>query len=136
LDFGVGNQFSAGSKGNPVGARPIFELRKVGREDDSSELALVTDDRGSPHQGVELERILDGLRRDEFPARGFDEIFLAVGDREISIGVDVPYVAGLEPAVDKSVLIFLRPIPVALDYRWASHLNLPIFSDAHFEIRQ
>jgi hypothetical protein len=51
-----------------------------------------------PTSGVELERILDGLRRDKLSARSLDQIFLAVGDGKISIGVDVADVAGFEPA--------------------------------------
>jgi hypothetical protein len=57
------------------------------------------------------------LGRDEFSAGSFDEIFFAVGDGEISIGVDVADVAGLEPAIGQGIGGFFGAIPVAFETR-------------------
>ena len=72
------------------------------------------------------------MRSDELAARGFDEFFLAVGDREISIGVDVTDVSSLEPAVLEGVLGFFGTIPVCLEDGGAADQNFAVFGDANF----
>ena len=47
---------------------------------------------------IVLELVLDRLRRDQLAARGLEQLLLAVGDVEKSIGVEVGDVAGAEPA--------------------------------------
>ena len=89
----------------------------------------------TPYIGIELERVLDRLWRDEFSAGGLDQVFLAVGDGKISIGVDVADVAGLEPAIFQSGLRFFGAIPVAFEDRRAADENFAVFGDADFEVR-
>ena len=101
LHLGMGDQFRARSEGNIVCPRPFFQRSKVGGDDDGGELALVAKDGGGTDERIQLERILDRLRRDKLAAGSLDQILLAVGDREISIGINVADIASLEPAIDQ-----------------------------------
>src|SRR5258707_1024318 len=79
-----------------------------------------------------FEGVFDGLRRDEFASSGLDEIFLAVGDEEIVVGVQVADVAGVEPAFGVNrfagrVLIFV----VALHHAGALGENFTVLRDAN-----
>ena len=86
----------------------VFQRDKVGGHENGGKFAAVTEDSRDSNQRIELERILDRLRRNKFSARSLDQIFLAVGDREISIGINVADVAGLEPAIDQAPPSFPR----------------------------
>ena len=97
LNFRICDQSPPRTKRNAIGARPLFQQRKIRRYDHRGKFAPVAEDGRDSDQRIELQRILDRLRRDEFSARSLDQIFLAIGDREISVGVDVANVAGLEP---------------------------------------
>ena len=45
-------------------------------------------------------------------------------------------VSGFEPAVEKSVLSFLRTVPISFEDGRAAHQNFAILGDADFEVRQ
>src|ERR1039458_4687747 len=106
LDLRVGDEFGARRESYVVFAGPVFQQREVRRDDDKSKLAFVANDGRVSDQGVEFQRVFNGLRSDELSARSFYEFFLAIGDGEISIGIDVADVAGFEPAIEKGVLSF------------------------------
>ena len=69
----------------------------------------------TPDQWIQFQGILDRLRGDELPTGSLDQVFLAVRDREISVGIDVADIARLEPAVLQRRFRLLRTIPVALN---------------------
>src|SRR5205807_1940780 len=46
-----------------------------------------------------LECTFDSLRRDVLPAAGLDQVLLSVGDAQISVSVQLPDVARVEPAL-------------------------------------
>ena len=79
--------------------RPFFQSRKIRRNQRADELVLVAHQRRLRHQHDVLELVFDRLRRDELAARCLEQLFLAVGDVEKSIGVEVADVAGAEPAL-------------------------------------
>jgi len=92
-EFGIGGEFQA-----------VF--REFGRDGDGvgddeghHEFALIADDHGVEDVGTGFQRVFDGLRGDEFSSGGFEKIFLAVGDEEVVIFVEVADVSGFEPAV-------------------------------------
>ena len=59
----------------------------------------VADQRGLRHEDAVLQLVLDGLRRDQLAARGFQQLLLAIGDVEKAVGVEVGDVAGAEPSL-------------------------------------
>src|SRR6202044_2584316 len=107
----MSDEFRSRNKRNIVLPRPFFQGNKVGGEQNRRELAPVAEDGGEADQRIDLKRIFSGLRGDKFSARRFDEVVLAAGDGEISIGLEVADVASLEPAIDDCRLRFLRPVP-------------------------
>ena len=61
-------------------------------------LPSVSDDHGVIDIGAELELILDVLRSDVFPRSRDKEVFLAIGDFEVSFFVEDAHIAGVEPS--------------------------------------
>src|SRR6266849_9865639 len=107
----------------------------IGHDERDDEFPFVTHDHGVQDVGTGLERIFDGLRRDKFPSRGFQEIFLAVGDEEIVVLVHVADVAGAEPAVLAENFaggfgIFI----VALHDARALDEDFSVLGDAHLDV--
>ena len=136
LHLGVRDEFFSRVKVNLVGPRPIFQGREVRRDQHGGKLPPVTEYHGGPNQRVQLQRILNRLRRDELAAGSLDQIFLAIRDGKVSVAVEVPDVARLEPAVHKRVVGFLRTIPIALEYRRPAHQNFAVVGNPHFDVRQ
>ena len=69
--------------------------------------APVADDDGVCNVGRELQQVFDILRRYVFAAGRDDEVFLAVGDFEITFRIDFSHISGMKPAA----LQRLRPLP-------------------------
>src|SRR5229473_980890 len=141
----MGDQLVPRSESNVVRLGPVFERNKVGGDDDGGELALVAQDSDSADEGIQFQGILDWLGSDEFSARSLDQILLAIGDRQISIGVDVTDIARLEPAafrvavfgeINKGVPRFFRTIPVALKNGGAAHQDFTVLGDADLDVRK
>ncbi len=108
---------------------------EVWGDDDRWEFPPVANDRSDSDERMQLQRIFDGLGRDEFSAGGLNEIFFSIGDGQISVGVDVADVTGLEPIALERGAGFVRTIPVALENGWSADQYLSIFGDANFEVR-
>ncbi len=91
--FGVGGKFDSlvGGSGSDRSG-----IRDDQRDD---EFAFVAQDHGVQDVWASLESVFDGLRGHEFARRRLDQIFLAIGDEEIVVLVQVADVAGAEPAV-------------------------------------
>ena len=75
---------------------------RIGHDDGDDHLAEIrvgpSDDRRLEHAVEAVEDLLD-LLRDHVQASGDDEVLGASDDLEIAIGINVPEVAGDEPAV-------------------------------------
>src|SRR5229473_6370481 len=71
----------------------------IGNEERHDEFVPVAHDHSIKDVRTGLERIFDGLRGDEFACRGFQQVFLAVGDEEIIVLVHVADIARAEPTV-------------------------------------
>src|SRR5712672_3411788 len=103
------------------------------RDDEGDhESTLVADYHRVGYIWAGFEGVFNGLRRDEFASSGLDEIFLAVGDEEVVVGVQVADVAGVEPAFGVNrfagcVLIFV----VALHHAGALGENFTVVGDAN-----
>src|SRR5712671_2860506 len=130
----MGDQFVPRCERNVVKLGPVFKRDKVGGDDDGRELALIPNDGGGADERIQFQRIFNRLGCDEFSARSFDQIFLAIGDRQISIGVDVADIAGFKPVFDEGSLRFFGTIPISLKDRRAAHQNFTVFGDTNFEI--
>src|SRR5580698_6369550 len=76
-----------------------FDGDGIGNYQRDDEFTLIADDHGVENVRARFERVFDRLRRDEFPTSSFDQVFLAIGDEEIVVGIKVADVAGVEPAV-------------------------------------
>ncbi len=108
LHLGVCDECWSRSKVNLVRPRPIFQNREVRRDQHRGKLPPVTNHHRRPDERVQLQRILDRLRRDELPAGSLDQILLAIRDGKVSLAVELPDVTRLEPAIHKRVARFLR----------------------------
>ena len=98
LHFRICDQIRPRSELYVVCTRPFLKGSEIWRNHDGREFTAIPEDRRHSNVRAQLKRILDRLRSDEFSAGRFDQILLAIGDREISFGIDVADVAGLEPA--------------------------------------
>src|ERR1022692_5103602 len=97
--------------------RPFFQDGEVGNNQYGREAPPVAEQGRLTHKQVRLERTLDRLRCDEFSARGLDQVFLAVGNGEVSIRIQDCHVSSLEPSIFKCCSAFLGHLPVTLEYR-------------------
>src|SRR5579863_3259719 len=80
-------------------------------------LAFVADHGSLGDKNVVLQGILNRLGSNEFSAGGFDQVFLAVGNIQKTITVNLSDVTGFEPAICcKCRLRFLWHIPIAFEY--------------------
>src|SRR5947207_12771696 len=114
LHWLAGNQVRSGKERHVLCPRPFFKCGEIGSNDHASELAAIANNGGFRNQRVRLECAFDRLWRDEFPAGGFDQVFLAVGDAEKSVGINASYVAGPEPTVRRECCLRLgRYVPIA-----------------------
>src|SRR5438270_1568538 len=78
----------------------LFCFRLHHRHQHRDVLALVADhDHLADQLAHGLERVLDRLRSDVLAARGLDQVLFAIGDLQVSVGIDLADVAGVEPAV-------------------------------------
>ena len=136
LYLGIGDQFGARGEPNVVSACPVFQQSEVGRNHHRWKFTPFAEDGGDSHEGIQLQGIFDGLGRDKFSAGSFDEIFLAVGDRQVAVGIDVADVPSLEPAVYQSGFRFFRTVPVAFENRGPAHQNFAVFGNADFNVGQ
>ena len=97
----------------------------------------VADEGGVADQEMRFELVLDGLGRDEFAARGFEQLLFAVGDVEEAVRVEVADVAGGEPASLVEVVGGRRGLlPVAVENIRGPHEQFAVFGDAAFDLRQ
>ena len=120
----------------PAGRRPLLQLLVIGDDEDDRELALVAEHYGVGDELVEFDLVLDRLRGDVLPARGLQEVFLAVRDFEIAVPVELADVAGAEPpsgVEDRLGLVGL--VVVALHDVGALGEDLSIGSDLELHAR-
>ncbi len=100
---------------NFVRSGPLLQDDEVRRDKYAGKLVPVADERGLCDEHVRLELVFDGLRSDEFSARGLQQLLLAVGNVEKPIVVEVSDVSGLEPAIIlKGLGCGDRLLPIAL----------------------
>src|SRR5437588_2432462 len=71
----------------------------IGDDERDNEFAFVAHDHGIHDVRAGLECIFNGLRGDKFSRRSLDQVFLAIGDEEIVVFVQVADVTGAEPAI-------------------------------------
>src|SRR5712664_2764114 len=95
----MGGQFGVGGKLDSLVGSFSGYGGGIGDDERNDEFSFVTQDHGVQDVGTGLERVFDGLRSDEFARRCLDQVFLAVGDEEIIVLVQVADVSGAEPAV-------------------------------------
>ena len=92
----------------------LLEHHEVRDDERGRELAPVADQDGLRHERALLQPQLDRRGRDVLAAGRDDEVLLAVGDRQVAVGVEVADVAGVEPPVAQRRRGFLGPVEVAL----------------------
>src|SRR5207245_8016073 len=114
----------------------IIQEREIRRDDHSVKLASVTNYDSRPYQGVQSERVLNWLRRDEFSTRGLDEVLLSIRDREEAVRVKRSDITRLEPAINEGIGRFFRPVPIPLENRWAAHQDFSIVCSTDFYVRE
>src|SRR5260370_32398353 len=73
--------------------------------------------------------------RDILPAREHDDFFLAVGDRDVALGVDLRDVAGVQPSVfvDRFFRLTVELV-VALHHIWPAHEQLAVRRGLDFDM--
>ena len=81
---------------------PLADLDLVERDERRDVGPAVADDEGLRDVLRLLQLVLDVLRRDVLPAGGDEDVLLAVGDAQEAVVVDLPDVAGTQPAIGES----------------------------------
>jgi len=136
LHFLVADEVLAGRESDTVGTRPLLQSRERRRNNQGGEFAFVTNYDRSAHQRVVFQRILDGLRSDELPPRGLDQVFLSIGDGEESVAVNRSDITRFKPAVYKCARSLFRAVPIALENRGTTDEDFSIIGNADFDIGQ
>src|SRR6188474_657624 len=78
--------------------------------------------------------VLDQLWCHLLSARRDDDVLLAIGDANVSVGVDGANVARVEPPALECLRRFLGPVPVALHDDRALHEDLAVLGDLHLDL--
>src|SRR5438552_6446837 len=99
MDAGMGGKFGVGGEFDSLVGGLGCDRGGIGNDKRDDKFAFIADDHGVQDVRTGLERVFDGLRGDEFPSGGFQQIFFAVSDEEIVVLIHVADVAGAEPAV-------------------------------------
>src|SRR5262245_62988121 len=89
-----------------VGAQGVH-LRNDQR---GGEFAPVADDYHLVDVLAAFDGVLDRLRRDVFAPAGLDQVLLAVGDEEVTVGVQIADVARAQP--DSPFVVVLQSLSV------------------------
>src|SRR5437868_8472331 len=71
----------------------------IGDDERDNEFAFVANDHGIHDVRAGIECIFNGLRGDKFSRRRLDQVFLAIGDEEIVVFVQVAVVTVADPAI-------------------------------------
>src|SRR6266850_2398961 len=107
----------------------------IRNDEGHDEFAFIADDHGVKNIRTGFESVFDGLRSDEFARGGFQQVFLAIGDVEIVVLVQVADVAGAEPAVFAEHFGgCFRFLVVALHDARTFDENLAVFRDANLDV--
>src|SRR5229473_1009949 len=107
----------------------------IGDDERGDKFAPIADDHGIQNVGARLQSVFDGLRSDEFSRRRFDQVFLAVGDEEIVVFVEIADVAGGKPAVfGENFAGGFGILVIALHDAGAFHKNLSVLGGADLNV--
>src|SRR5439155_5528048 len=120
LNLGTPKQLFAAPESNSLGSRVRFETRKIGHNQSADKLSALAQDHDLRNVRVPLEQIFQLLRGDELPSRSLEQILLAPGDGEESVGVDCAQVAGAKPAIHEGpAVLFVETVITGRDVRSA-----------------
>ena len=120
LNLGTPKQLFAAPESNSLGSRVRFETRKIGHNQSADKLSALAQDHDLRNVRVPLEQIFQLLRGDELPSRSLEQILLAPGDGEESVGVDCAQVAGAKPAIHEGpAVLFVETVVTGRDVRSA-----------------
>src|SRR5882724_1928013 len=123
-DFGVGRKpdLLLGSLGG--------HRHRIRNHDGGDEFPPVTHHHGVENIRTRLQRVFDRLRRHEFSRSRLDQVFFPIGNKEIAVFVDVPDVAGVEPAVvGENFARGFGTLVVTLHNTWALSKNFAVFGN-------
>src|SRR4051794_30610883 len=133
-DFLVTDQFVAIGELHAQRRGIAFQFVEVRDEQRREVFAAVADEHRRADVRRAFQKCFQRLRSDVLAVRVDDDVFLAVGDLQETVLVDLADVAGVEPAVVVDGLprrIIIVPIPLH-DVR-PSAQNLAILGDLHFD---
>ena len=99
-------------------------------------VAAVAEDDRFGDERAPLEDGLDRLRRDLLSAGRHQQILLAIGDRQVAVGVDRADVAGVKPAVLEDLGRGLRLVVVAAHDVRAAREDLAVGRDLQLDVGQ
>src|SRR5215475_13214374 len=104
------------------------------------EFAPVADDYHLVDVLAAFDGVLDRLGRDVFTPASLNQVFLAVGDEEVTVGVEVADVARAQP--DSPFVVGLQSLSglggaviIATHDVWSRRQNLAVFGDLHSDAR-
>src|SRR5215472_4490861 len=131
----MGDQFGVGRKFQTFIREPRSNGSRIRHDERGDEFALITNNNVVQDVRAGLQNVFNRLRRDKFSTGGLDQIFFAVGDVQIAVGIQIPDVAGAEPAVlGKHFARGFRILVITLHHTRTLHLNLAVFRDAHLHV--
>src|ERR1043165_9035884 len=80
-------------------AKCLMQILPIGNNQGHGLLSTSTDHHYLTHKLALFQQTLNQLRRDILPVRKLEQVFLSVRDVEMAVFLDVPDVAGIEPAI-------------------------------------
>ena len=86
--------------------------------------------------GLERQHALHLLRRDIIALVVDDDILLAVGNDDPPGLIEMPDIAGMQPAVLQDARRFAFIVPIAVHHELALHQQLAILGNLHFGVHQ
>ena len=118
-----------------VGPRPSLQGLERRHHQGAGEVAPLGHNHRELDQRAALEAAFDRRRRDVLPARGLEQVLLAVGDGKVTVLVQVADVPGVEPVPFHDLSGLLLHLEVALHDVRAADEDFAILGNAHLNVR-
>ena len=118
-------------------ARAGFDGGEIRHDESGDEAALVADQRGVLNVGAGLQGVFNRRGRDELAAGGLQQLFLAIGDDQVAVFIEIADVAGGKPAVGRNGFASLVGLLVVTHHdARAADEDFAVIGDAHLDVLQ
>ena len=116
--------------------RELGGLFRVQRDERRHEWPAVAYGHGMRDQALPLQSTFDVARRDVLAASRDDQVFLAIGDAQVSVRIELTDIAGVQPAAVEGLGRGVRLLVVGVEHDPATNQDLAVVGDANLVAAQ